>query len=100
MRARPEAIEIERSGVDGGQTRRAQIDPARMTPEVARAIAVVTDEIRPSHGATPPGGPDRLSYDIVLRYEGTSERLSYGEEELPDYVRATLDALVVSPEGG
>jgi emfourin len=84
MRARPQRIVIERGGL------RAEVDPANMPQDVAGAISRLLDEARPPE--QPDAEPEESSYDVVLDYGDHRERLRYGETELPDEVRAALDA--------
>lgn len=64
MRTRPRLIEIERHA-GGDQPLRAEIDPTRMTQEVAGAVGLLLDETRPPVDAGAPA-PDRTTYDVVL----------------------------------
>jgi hypothetical protein len=72
---------------------RAEVDPASMPVDVAGAISRLLDELRPP---APPGAPppDPATYDVVLVYGERSERLRYGEADLPNDVRAVLDSLL------
>ena len=90
MRARPQRILIERGGGPGGETLRAEIDPANMPADVAGAISHLLDETHPPAGDTSP--EDESTYDVVLDYGDRSERLRYDEAELADDVRAALDS--------
>ncbi len=90
MRARPQRIVIERGGGSGGETLRAEIDPANMPADVAGAISRLLDEARPPAAAGAP--EDESTYDVVLDYGDRSERLRYDEAELDDDVRAVLDS--------
>ena len=65
-----------------------------MSPDAARAVAVLVDELRPPAPARSAAPADRLTYDVVLHYDNRQERLRYDEAELPDEVRTILDALV------
>jgi hypothetical protein len=90
VRARPQRIVIERGGGPGGETLRAEIDPANMPADVAGALSRLLDETHPPADDTPP--EDETTYDVVLDYGDRSERLRYDEAELADDVRAALDS--------
>jgi hypothetical protein len=93
MRVRPQRIRIERSGGPGGVVLHAEIDPARMPPDVAAAVSRLLDETRPP---APPGAPEGHdeTYEVVLDYGDRQERLRYDAAELPGDVREVLDSLV------
>jgi hypothetical protein len=90
VRARPQRIVIERGGGSGGETLRAEIDPANMPADVAGAISRLLDESRAPAGTE--GPDDERTYDVVLDYGDRSERLRYDKAELDDDVRAALDS--------
>jgi hypothetical protein len=81
---------IERGGAPGGETLRAEIDPANMPADVAGAISQLLDETRAPAEGMPPA--DESTYDVVLDYGDHDERLRYDEAELPDDIRAALDS--------
>ena len=89
MRARPQRILIERGGGPGGETLRAEIDPANLPADVASAVSRLLDETR-----TPETDDEAAdaSYDLVLDYGDRQERLRYDDEELPGDIREALDA--------
>jgi Emfourin len=89
VRARPQRIVIERGGGPGGETLRAEIDPANMPADVAGAISQLLDETRSPASDDEPGDN---AYDVVLDYGDHSERLRYDEDELPEPTREALDA--------
>jgi hypothetical protein len=94
VRARPQRIVIERGGGSGGETLRAEIDPANMPAAVAGAISRLLDEARaPAETEAP---DDERTYDVVLDYGDRSERLRYDEGELDDDVRAALDSRLLA----
>jgi len=95
MRARPQRILIERGAGPGGQTLRAEIDPANMPADIASSISRLLDEGRP------PVTDDEASdtaYDIVLDYGDRRERLRYDEDELSGDILLALDARL-NPSG-
>lgn len=94
MRARPQRIVIERGGGPGGETLRAEIDPANMPADVAGAISRLLDETHPAADDNAP--EDETTYDVVLDYGDRSERLRYDEAELAEDVRAALDSRLES----
>ena len=91
MRARPQRIMIERGGGLGGETLRAEIDPANMPADVAAPISRLLDETRPP---VLDDEADATAYDIVLDYGDRRERLRYDEDELSGDIRVALDALL------
>src|SRR5918994_6874758 len=78
MRARPQRILIERGGGPGGETLRAEIDPANMPPDIAAPISRLLDEARPPVADDEAGD---TVYDIVLDYGDRRERVGYEEDE-------------------
>ena len=95
MRARPHRILIERRGGPGGETLRAEIDPANMPADIAVPISRLLDEARPS---VADDEACDTGYDIVLDYGDRRERLRYDEDELSGDIRAALDARL-NPSG-
>lgn len=89
MRARPQRIVIERGGGPGGETLRAEIDPANIPGDLAEPISRLLDEARPP---VPDDGADDTAYDIVLDYGDRRQRLRYDEDELSGDTRVALDA--------
>lgn len=89
MRARPQRIVIERGGGPGGETLRAEIDPANMPADIAASISQLLDEARPP---VTDDGPSGTAYDIVLDYGDRRDRLRYDEDELSGDILVALDA--------
>ena len=81
---------IERGGGPGGETLRAEIDPANMPAGHCRrrSASCSTRRGRPWTDDRPSG----TAYDIVLDYGDRDERLRYDEDELPGDIRVALDA--------
>ena len=92
MRARPQRIEIERGDGPEGPLH-AEVDPARMPPDVAGALSRLLDETRAPAPADAPEA-DEHTYDVVLDYGQRRERLRYDAAELPGDVREVLDSLL------
>ena len=80
---------IERGGGPGGETLRAELDPANMPADIAGAISRLLDETRTPTADDEAGD---TAYDVVLDYGDHSERLRYDDEELPGDVREALNA--------
>jgi hypothetical protein len=89
MRARPQRILIERGGGRGGETLRAEVDPANMPADIAAAMSRLLDEARPPVADDAAGD---TAYDIVLDYGERRERLRYDDGELSGDIRVALDA--------
>jgi hypothetical protein len=89
MRARPQRIVIERGGGPGGETLRAEVDPANMPADLAGPISRLLDEARLPVTDDEAG---TTAYDIVLDYGDRHQRLRYDEDELPGDIRVALDA--------
>jgi hypothetical protein len=89
VRALPQRILIERGGGPGGETLRAELDPANLPADVGGAISQLLGETRSPAADDEPG---ESAYDVVLDYGDHTERLRYDEDELSDDVRGALDA--------
>jgi len=84
---------IERGGGPGGETLRAELDPANLPADVGGAISQLLGETRS------PAADDEAvdtAYDVVLDYGDHEERLRYADNELPGAIREALDARLKS----